>query len=191
MKDIAKRPEWVRESSTWQKDGVVHNAYVCLDAPEHDFEHDTWFCTYWIIGFGGGERFDIIGANAVQAISLALQQIKNRLVMLVEDGYTMCEKDENDVPTKIYTKRETIKNLNAVYGLGVIGDKAHTEEWCLQAIERLQEATGTEEEQDRDIDFLRDNLADPKIIDYIFHHQPELSAEDILAKALAYRPLLL
>ena len=62
---------------------------------------------------------------------------------------------------------------------------------CLQAIERLQEATGTEQEQDRDIEFLRNNLADPKIIDYIFHHQPELSAEEILAKALAYRPIQL
>ena len=62
---------------------------------------------------------------------------------------------------------------------------------CLQAIERLQEAIGTEEEQDRDIEFLRASLSDPKIIDYIFHHQPELSAEKILAKALIYRPILI
>ena len=69
--------------------------------------------------------------------------------------------------------------------------KRPEKKWYLQAIERLQEATGTEEEQDRDIEFLRANLSDPKIIDYIFHHKPELSAEEILSKSLIYRPIQL
>ena len=69
--------------------------------------------------------------------------------------------------------------------------KRQEKELCLQAIERLQVAIGTEEEQDRDIEFLRASLSDPKIIDYIFHHQPELSAEEILSKALVYKPIQL
>ena len=180
----------MRDNTFWTNGSETMGIQVAIYPPKYDHLNDTWIGTFWLIGYGETSK-DIFGASSIQAITLVLQQIKVRLMMLIEDGYTMCEKDESDVPTKIYTKRETIKNLNAVYGLGVIGDKAHTEEWCLQAIERLQEATGTEEEQDRDIKFLRANLADPKIIDYIFHHQPELSAEEILVKALAYRSIQL
>ena len=70
-------------------------------------------------------------------------------------------------------------------------DQAHLEELYLQAIERLQKAKGTEAEQDADLNFLLKYSPDPHISDYIYHHQPELSAEEILTKATRYEAIRL
>ena len=66
-----------------------------------------------------------------------------------------------------------------------------TQQLCLQAIERLQQATGTAAEQDADLNFLLEYSPDPHISDYIYHHRPELTAEEILAKANQYQPIKL
>ena len=99
--------------------------------------------------------------------------------------------DENKKATEILTKRVSIQNLNAIYGLTTLTDKTHTNEHCLQAIERLLEGVGTEKEQNADLDFLRANMTDPKISDYIFHTKINMTAEEILEKALSYKPILL
>ncbi len=70
-------------------------------------------------------------------------------------------------------------------------DKAHINELCLQAIERLLEASGSEKEQDADLDFLKANIVDSRISDYIFHNKVEMTAEEILQKALSYNPIIL
>jgi hypothetical protein len=188
---MAKRAEWARETTTWHKDGQLYTVQVCIDDPDKPEDGRLWNCTYWLIGFGEAERYDIVGNNAVQALSLALQQIKLKLVLMMDEGYTHCEIDENETIVKVFNRRETMKNLNAVYGLGTLLDKTHIEEWCLEAIERLKAGIGTEKEQNEDLDFLRKNLSDPKISDYIFHSKLDLTPEEILAKALAYRPIAL
>ena len=111
-----------------------------------------------------------------------MQMVKLHLMMLINDGYLMCYLDENEKVTNIESKKVSIRNLNATYGLTTLADKTHDNENYLQAIERLLDGIGTDEEQNNDINYLRKNILDPKISDYIFHNKPEMTAEEILEK---------
>jgi hypothetical protein len=177
--------------SYWQNNNVAFTVEVCIDTPKKNEVDHSWFCSYWIIGFDDGNRFDIIGGNAIQAISLALQMIKFTLINKLDEGYTLCELSEDKTINKMYSKRESTKILNSNFGNGTMLDKAHTQELCLQAIERLLEAKGLEQDQDYDINFLKKHIADPKIIDYIFNDNVDMSAEEILQTALEYKPIVL
>lgn len=48
-----------------------------------------------------------------------------------------------------------------------------------------------EEEYEQDLSIFLDNVPDPEASDLIFHHNPELSPEEIVDKALAYKPIIL
>lgn len=55
-------------------------------------------------------------------------------------------------------------------------------------VRRLQSATGTEDEQDQLLEVLRANVPDPRVSDLIFWPPSELSPDEIIDHALAYRP---
>ena len=172
------------------KGDVVLNIEIVVQMPTKDAIHNNWICNYFLNGNGLIHK-DIFGASSIQALNLAMQMVKLHLMMLINDGYLMCYLDENEKVTNIESKKVSIRNLNATYGLTTLADKTHDNENYLQAIERLQEGVGTDEEQDNDINYLRKNLLDPKISDYIFHSKIEMAAEQILEKALSYKPILL
>lgn len=48
-----------------------------------------------------------------------------------------------------------------------------------------------EEEGNKLIHLLENNISDPNISDLIFHPQAEMTAEEIVEKALAYKPIRL
>ena len=180
----------MKDRMHFTRGGEVLNIEIVVQMPTKDIVHNNWICNYLLNGNKIIHK-DIFGASAIQAMNLAMQMVKLHLMMLIDDGYLMCYLDENQKVTNIESKKLSIRNLNATYGLTTLGDKTHDNENYLQAIERLQEGVGTDEEQDNDINYLRKNLLDPKIIDYIFHSKPEMASEEILEKALSYKPILL
>ena len=180
----------LKDKMHFAKAGEILNIEIVVQMPTEDIIHKNWICNYYLNGNGLIQK-DIFGESAIQAMNLAMQMIKLHLMMLIDDGYLICEVDENEKAINIQTKRNSIRNLNAIYGLTTLNDKTHTNEHCLQAIERLMEAIGTEKEQNADLNFLRQNIADPKITDYIFHIKMEMTAEQILEKGLSYKPIVL
>lgn len=64
-------------------------------------------------------------------------------------------------------------------------------EQLIALVQQIKEAKGTEEEQLRHIALLRQAVLDPKVTDYIYWSKEELTAEQVVDKALAYRPILL
>lgn len=56
-------------------------------------------------------------------------------------------------------------------------------------VRKIANAEGTEAEQDRLLDLLMQNVPDPNVADYIFYD--ELSPEEIVDRALAYKPIQL
>lgn len=177
------------ESSIWQNDaGDIKRTTVAIHELVHDSEYDTYSCLLLLTGYGD-MRVNIVGASGIQAISLALQQAKYRLCELLEDGYTLCYEEKTGIVRS--SKKETMRTLDAVYGRATMFDKAHNDELLLESIERLQAGDNTEEEENNHIKYLKTNILDPEIINYIFHHKPDLSAEEILAKAQAFTPTLL
>ncbi|MFI1919361.1 hypothetical protein [Nocardia sp. NPDC020380] len=63
----------------------------------------------------------------------------------------------------------------------------------IELVTRLYEGQGDEAEQDAWLQTLKDSVADPRIGDYIFwdDSDPRLTPEQIVDKALAYRPIAL
>ncbi|MBA0169424.1 hypothetical protein [Pectobacterium sp. CFBP8739] len=62
-------------------------------------------------------------------------------------------------------------------------------EELIELIKKIQLSEGTEEESDKDIDFLCRKVADPQAANYIFYD--DLSAEEIADKILDYKPIQL
>lgn len=58
-------------------------------------------------------------------------------------------------------------------------------------VEQLMQCSGEEWEMDIWLDMITSSVADPSISDYIFWSDEDLSAEEIVDKALAYKPILL
>jgi hypothetical protein len=58
-------------------------------------------------------------------------------------------------------------------------------------VKRIMSADGTEEQIDELVDTLRKNVLDPNVTDLIFHTRPELTAEEVVDRALAYKPIAL
>lgn len=52
-------------------------------------------------------------------------------------------------------------------------------------------ADGTEDQINEWIKILEDNVPDPNVSGLIFHSKEELTAEEVVEKALAYRPIIL
>ena len=61
----------------------------------------------------------------------------------------------------------------------------------VRIVQRIQDAAGTADEQDQLIETLVNNVIDPNVTDYIFWSKPELSADEIVDKALAYKAIQL
>ncbi|MGK5638610.1 bacteriocin immunity protein [Streptomyces sp. URMC 126] len=65
-----------------------------------------------------------------------------------------------------------------------------TREELIQLVEDVMTCSGTEVEQDELVEMLRENVAHPRVLDLI-NADPQLSAEQIVDQALAYRPIAL
>jgi hypothetical protein len=159
---------------------------IAVEILQPIFKENAWECSLKMSGYGDVNR-TLYGQSSIQALSFAMQHTKFNLTLLVEDGYFYFDEKENTLSTK----EETLELLNATYGHGTMLDEQHTKAIHLKVIIRLQKAKGTEEEQNVDINYLRKEFADPKIIDYIFNHQPELTAIEIYEKAVSYHPIIL
>jgi len=67
----------------------------------------------------------------------------------------------------------------------------YNKEELVKIVERILNADGLEEELDNLIDILEKNVPHPNVSDLIFWNEEELSAVDIVDKALKYNPNLL
>jgi hypothetical protein len=62
----------------------------------------------------------------------------------------------------------------------------------IELVKKISVADGTEEELDNMVDTFMENVPDPNAVDYIFQKQYEgLTAEEIVDKALSYKPFIL
>jgi hypothetical protein len=170
------------EINFYKKEEDIREVMVEIEQPK--FVDNVWECTLLMNGYGKINQ-TLIGQTSMQALSFAMQHAKLNLTLLVNDGYNYFDKENN----RELNQAKTLELLNDTYGHGTLLDEAHTKAIHLQTIRRLQKAHDTEEEQDADINYLRKEFADPKIIDYIFYSKPALSAIEIYEKAKAYKPI--
>ena len=76
--------------------------------------------------------------------------------------------------------RNTIMNVNQL-----------SREELIVLVKKIMEAAGTEEEHQNNINLLRQQVADPKVTDYIYWSKQEMTAEEVVDKALQYKPIIL
>jgi hypothetical protein len=72
-----------------------------------------------------------------------------------------------------------------------MNEPIYTRAQLIDVVQQVLDCDGTEEEVDQKIQWLEQNIADPNIIDYIFWTKEELTAEQIVDKALSYTPVML
>ncbi|MFG2797765.1 hypothetical protein [Streptomyces pseudovenezuelae] len=56
-------------------------------------------------------------------------------------------------------------------------------------VQLLIDASLPEEEEDRLVDDLKSSVLHPRVTDLIYYNTPKLTAEEVVDKALAYRPI--
>lgn len=61
----------------------------------------------------------------------------------------------------------------------------------IELVRKIQSAEGTEDQIQGMIQALTESVLDPRVTDYIFYPDSPLSPEEIVDKALAYRPIQL
>jgi hypothetical protein len=67
-----------------------------------------------------------------------------------------------------------------------------TKEDLIKLVEEIRAVNYSSEEEGSDLcERLESNVPDPYIIDYIYFHKPRLTAEEIVEKALSYKPIIL
>jgi hypothetical protein len=172
------------DNTTWKKNEKVLN--ITVEILEPYYEENVWQTVLKMNGYGNIEQ-KLYGQSSMQALTFALQHTKLQLMILIEDGYLLFDEPTNTVSSK----EESIEVLNAIYGRGTLLDEEHRKANIILSIKRLQNACGTEEEQDIDIGYLKKMFADPNIIDYIYHPKTEMTAAEIYNKAAAYKPIQL
>lgn len=64
-----------------------------------------------------------------------------------------------------------------------------TREELISLVEKIMKCQGSEEEIDEMIKLLEKNVVDPEVTNYIFYE--ENTPEEVVDKALAYKPILL
>ena len=64
-------------------------------------------------------------------------------------------------------------------------------EELVEIVRRLQTADGTEAELDALMEKPEQSVLHPEVSDLIFYPEREMTAEEIVAEALSYRPILL
>lgn len=62
-------------------------------------------------------------------------------------------------------------------------------EELVRMVQLLIDARLTEEEEDRIVDELKSSVVHPRVTDLIYYHTPKLTAEEVVDRALAYRPI--
>jgi hypothetical protein len=172
------------DKNSWKKDEKILN--ITVEITEPHFEENVWQTILKMNGYGNVE-YKLYGQSSIQALTFALQHTKLQLMILIEDGYLWYDEPTNAVSSK----EESIEVLNAIYGRGTLLDEEHTKANIILSIKRLQNASGTEEEQNIDIGYLKRIFTDPNIIDYIYQPKTEMTAEEIYEKAKAYKPIQL
>lgn len=68
-------------------------------------------------------------------------------------------------------------------------DNKLTREELISLVETIMKCQGSEEEIDEMIKLLEKNVVDPEVTNYIFYE--ENTPEEVVDKALAYKPILL
>ncbi|WP_309398744.1 bacteriocin immunity protein [Cerasicoccus maritimus] len=66
-----------------------------------------------------------------------------------------------------------------------------TREELIALVERIENAEGSENEIDRMIEVLEENVPDPNVSDLIFYPEEKMTAAQVVDKALAYTPITL
>ncbi len=67
-----------------------------------------------------------------------------------------------------------------------------TKEELIELVTKITSgACKNERELEETIDLIEKNIPGPDILELAFHHDPELTPEEIVEKALAYKPILL
>ena len=64
-----------------------------------------------------------------------------------------------------------------------------SKEELIELVEKIMKCEGTEEEVDNMIAVLKKNVIDPDVTNYIFYE--ENTPEEVVKKALAYKPIIL
>ncbi|MFF7071159.1 hypothetical protein [Streptomyces pseudovenezuelae] len=62
-------------------------------------------------------------------------------------------------------------------------------EELIRMVQLLIDADLPEEEEDLIVEKLRSRILDPRLTDLIYHNTPKLTAEEVVDRALAYRPI--
>ncbi|HAH18838.1 MAG TPA: hypothetical protein DCL29_07530 [Eubacterium sp.] len=62
-------------------------------------------------------------------------------------------------------------------------------EELIELVKKIMKCEGTEEEVDNMIDILEKNVINPEVTNYIFYE--ENTPEEVVDKALAYKPIIL
>ncbi len=71
-------------------------------------------------------------------------------------------------------------------------NKTLSREELIDLVEGIKDPRGTEDDTNRDLAVLEANVPDPNVSDLIFWpNGPELTAEEVVDKALAYKPIQL
>ncbi|MFJ8926674.1 bacteriocin immunity protein [Streptomyces sp. NPDC102364] len=65
----------------------------------------------------------------------------------------------------------------------------NSREELVHMVQQLIDADLPEEEEDRIVDELKSSVSHPRITDLIYYNTPKLTAEEVVDKALAYRPI--
>lgn len=64
-------------------------------------------------------------------------------------------------------------------------------EELIELVKKIINSEGSEEEINNWIDILEQNVPDPEISDLIFYPEKEMTPEEIIEKALSYKPIQL
>lgn len=71
----------------------------------------------------------------------------------------------------------------------MVMDTPNNKQELIELVKKIMSAQGTQEEIDEWIEELESKVLDPNVADLIYHNN--LSAEEVVEKALAYRPFYL
>ncbi|GAA0971701.1 MULTISPECIES: bacteriocin immunity protein [Streptomyces violaceusniger group] len=64
-----------------------------------------------------------------------------------------------------------------------------TRDELIDLVERIMAGEGTESEHDSLVTLLERNVPHPRVLGLIYYSDPPLTAEEVVDKALAYRPI--
>ena len=76
-----------------------------------------------------------------------------------------------------------------LFNLWKIMTEKFTRNELIKLVRKISDAAGTEEEIDGWVNILEKNVPDPNVSDLIFYSEEEMSAEEIVDKALSYKPI--